>query len=274
MGGPRRDDGMRVSLAVGQNDLERDYIARMRAESASEETIRQRITVLRMLGVNPADATVEDVLRVMNRDVSAASRATYFRTLRVIFADFQRMGVTATDPTRTLKPPKTSRREPRPITPAEVEALLGMSDENARAWSILGLFAGLRASEVVSLTGESLRDGPHGPVLHVVGKGNLDALIPAHDRVVTLLRPFSGPDLIWPIWSKSMTRAWQRAAKDAGVTGRTFHQLRHTYATRLYQATGGDLLTVAALCRHASVATTQNYARVASDAPFRAINGI
>lgn len=248
------------------------YREHLRREGLADHTIKQRIYVFRCLGVDPAAATVEDVARIFDRELSPASRANYFRNVRMIFADLNRLGWIENDPSRLMKPPKTPRRRPRPLPTEEIERLLRMPDEVARAWTVLGYYAGLRSSEVVSVRGTDLEESDHGPMLRIIGKGRLDAVIPAHEKVVEVLAPYRGSDdVIWPIWSKSMLRRWQKAAAEVGVEGRVFHQLRHSYATRLYRATDGDLLTVAALCRHASVATTQGYAQVASDAPFAAI---
>ena len=103
---------------------------------------------------------------------------------------------------------------------------------------------------------------------------NLVSEIPAHPKVVEILEQYSGPEPIWDMWPTSVNRAWQRAGRSVGITGRVFHQLRHSYATRLYVVTGGSLLAVASACRHASVATTQKYAAVADDAPFLAVVGL
>jgi site-specific recombinase XerD len=35
-----------------------------------------------------------------------------------------------------------------------------------------------------------------------------------------------------------------------------------------------DLLVIAQVCRHSSVATTQRYAAVADEAPFQAVSGL
>jgi len=45
----------------------------------------------------------------------------------------------------------------------------------------------------------------------------------------------------------------------------TAHQLRHRAATEMYRLTGGDLLAVRDFLGHASVATTQIYAKIADD---------
>lgn len=248
------------------------YVASMQAENLSAETMRQRLYLLRAFGQHPDNITMEDVWALLNgRQLSVHSRAAYVSVLKTVFADLNRLGLTENDPTRRMKTPKSPRRLPRPLPAAEIARLLTLpTDSREYAWTVLGLNAGLRAGEVVSLTGDSVIAGRHGPVLHVVGKGGVEADIPAHDSVLEVLRPYRGSGVIWPMWPSSLDRAWLRAAESVGVTGRVFHQLRHSFATRLTEAEV-PLLVVADLCRHASVATTQRYAQVASSAGARAI---
>lgn len=257
------------------NTLELHYLAAMQAENMSPETIRQRLYLLRGLGKHPDDVTIEDVWGMLNgRRLSVHSRAAYVSVLKTIYGDLLRLGLADNDPTRRMKTPKTPRRLPRPLPKAEIDRLLTLpKDSREYAWTVLGLYAGLRAGEVVDLTGESLIAGLHGPVLHVIGKGQVEANIPAHPKVQEVLRPFRGAGLIWPMWPYSLDRAWVRAAESVGVTGRVFHQLRHSFATRLVEQEV-PLLVVADVCRHASVATTQRYAQVASSASARAVAGL
>jgi len=49
-----------------------------------------------------------------------------------------------------------------------------------------------------------------------------------------------------------------------------FHQVRHTFGTRIYRATG-DIYLTSRLMRHASVATTQIYAEIADERPRAAV---
>lgn len=52
------------------------------------------------------------------------------------------------------------------------------------------------------------------------------------------------------------TRQWERWQKESGISA-TAHQLRHTYATILYEA-GIDVKDAQALMGHSDIAVTQN----------------
>ena len=263
-------------MPVPTNSLEGDYLRYLMAEGMSVETVRQRFYLLRGLGVDARQATVDDILALLNgRDLSQHSKAAYLTVLRSIFADLLRIGLVDHDPTVRLKTPRTPRRSPRPISAEQLAALETLpKDSLGYQTTILGAYAGLRVGEVISLQGSALQQRSSGLVLQVTGKGGLTADIPAHPKVVEVMQPYAGyPEHIWPMWPQSLNRSWQRAAKSVGVEGVTFHQLRHSFATRLTRA-GVDLLVIADLCRHASVATTQRYAKVADDAPFQAVVGL
>lgn len=49
-------------------------------------------------------------------------------------------------------------------------------------WSVLGLYAGLRAGEACRARQEHLTATGYGKALWVAGKGGKEALIPAHPR--------------------------------------------------------------------------------------------
>jgi integrase len=62
-----------------------------------------------------------------------------------------------------------------------------------------------------------------------------------------------------------VTRRFQAACADAGVTQIRFHDLRHTFATTL-AAAGIPLRTIQEYLGHANLKTTQIYARYAPSA--------
>lgn len=61
------------------------------------------------------------------------------------------------------------------------------------------------------------------------------------------------------IKADALKRAFRRAVKESGIAHCRFHDLRHTFASRLAQA-GVDLLKISKLLGHKDISTTQRYA--------------
>ena len=69
---------------------------------------------------------------------------------------------------------------------------------------------------------------------------------------------------------RSFRTAFKQAVRKAGVEDFTFHDLRHTFASRLVMA-GVDLPTVQALMGHKDISMTLRYTHLSSDHKQRAI---
>jgi integrase len=72
---------------------------------------------------------------------------------------------------------------------------------------------------------------------------------------------------------KRAQNAFVKARTKAGLEGFRFHDLRHTFASRLVQC-GVPLYDVMALMGHKSIAMVQRYAHLAPDYQDKAINAL
>ena len=144
--------------------------------------------------------------------------------------------------------------------------VLAHADARQRALLALGLFAGLRISEIVALKVRCIVDDrARGQAFVLVerGKGSKWRKIPIAPDVYKLLSGYAGaraPDeRLFDIARSRARKVIERAIAQAGIRRRiTPHGLRNTYAFRLAKA-GVPLLVISKLLGHASVLTTQRY---------------
>jgi site-specific recombinase XerD len=132
----------------------------------------------------------------------------------------------------------------------------------------LVLNTGLRQDEALSLIRSNV--DLFRKTITVKGKGDKVRTIPLNALALDILKTrmkthHIHSELVFPsatgtkIMRQRLVRAFTKAAKDSGLQDFHFHDLRHTFATRLAQA-GVDLYKIAKLLGHNDVSTTQRYA--------------
>ncbi len=131
----------------------------------------------------------------------------------------------------------------------------------------LGLFAGLRVSEMADLQIEHV-DLAQKQIFVALGKGGKDRYLPIPDRLFPVLKKYIGKresGLLIPsragvrLCIKSIHYRIVRAGKLAGLTQHLHcHLLRHGYAQRLLE-TGADIRTVQDLLGHSQLQQTATY---------------
>jgi site-specific recombinase XerD len=154
-----------------------------------------------------------------------------------------------------------------------------------RERALLGVLlgAGLRVAEAAALSISDIIEDHDGDVslFVVLGKGRKDRIVPIRPEVDALLRRYlveSGRHLgdegrlflasdrgaasrtTVGVTTRTLSRLVTELAETAGISAKrvTPHSLRHTYAIRCLRA-GGNVVAVAKLLGHSTIATTQRY---------------
>ena len=205
-----------------------------------------------------------------------ATSANAMRTsVRCLAKHLHDAGLVATNPARLLRrarcappPPKALRDDEQKRLLAMLAAATGPEAERDRMLVELLLGTGVRVGSAVALDIEDL-DLAHGEITLRTTKNNRPTTAVLPTAIAERLKAFLGSRTTGPVFTASDRRVsvrhvqrriagWLRAA---GITGRSAHAFRHTFACRVYSATGDLQVTQAAL-GHASIASTVIYARV------------
>lgn len=101
------------------------------------------------------------------------------------------------------------------------------------------------------------------------GAGASGAVLPLTPKAVAAFRQFAKANAWGPFSTDSMRASFLRACAQLGLVGLRPYDLRHSFGTAAYAATG-DIAAVANLLTHADTRTTARYTRGAEFARMRA----
>lgn len=184
-------------------------------------------------------------------------------TLRRLFNLAQRDGRTRAQPVPKGTLLTENNKRTRILEAHEEEALLALASPQMAALIRLALLTGLRRGELCRLLVQDLHLS-HGLYKVQASKQHEDEWLPIHPEAGAILRSLV-EDLppkerrVFPgLTVHALSHRFDRLAKRAGVTGASFHTLRHTFVSRLMMAGVPDA-TVKELARHRSVQMTDRY---------------
>jgi len=180
---------------------------------------------------------------------------------------------------KVKKLPGETLRE-RILTLEEESRLLTEASDTLRPLVILALDTGMRRGEILGLTWDRV-DPRHGEILLTQTKNGRYRRVPLTDRVREVLqgRTTNATPTGYVFTrgngqpARSIREAFLGACERAKLNGLRFHDLRHTFATRL-ATSGVDIVTVQRLLGHQTLAMTQRYAHPTSADMRRAIHSL
>ena len=165
---------------------------------------------------------------------------------------------------------KDNRKE-RILTHDEETRLFKASAPHLRPILTVALHTGMRLGEILSLTWAQV-DFKKGLIRVERTKSGLSRLIPINASLYSVLEAFRGQSSGAFLFRNAKTEkplgsvktAFKAACRRAGIIGLRFHDLRHTFASRLVE-NGADLITVKELLGHSSVKITERYTHSQSE---------
>ncbi len=259
--------------------------------SAYTGDLRFFIEYLKENGITDfGEATRNDILFFLedcsDKGIESASLARRLVSIKVFYRYLFQEKIIKTDITDVMTSPKLWRLLPDFLAPNEVDALLQVYSNKAKApltlrnRTILELMysCGLRVSETVNLRLGDLKFDEG--IIRVTGKGNKERIVPIGlpaERLVQRYLDKVRPELLKGNIDESIVflsnngrildreRVWgiiKEAAKLAGINKNIHpHTLRHSFASHLL-ANGADLRVIQEMLGHADISTTQIYTHV------------
>lgn len=241
------------------------WMRAMRRRNLSPLTIDKRASVARRLsahaGVPLLDVTTEQIYDWLDsRTIGARTRYTDISHVAAFFHWAIRDGHTTENPTERIDRPKVPAGIPRPIDTDDLRrALMAATCPDINAMMYLAAFAGLRCAEIAGLDWADI----NGDMMLVHGKGGKDRVMPVHPLIQSALRAMPNRRAhgsIFGLCPRQVSHSIRRHLHDAGVVA-SAHQLRHWFATAVYEASGADLRMTQELLGHSSPTTTAMYTR-------------
>lgn len=257
--------------------LEQSYLNRLSLLGYRPNTIDARRKCLRAFAATLGDRGLTDATRLeieafLARPLAPESRRAYRSHLRAFYIWCVDEGYLTVDPSAKIGAIRVPHAMPRPIGDADLAHAIDLAPRRMRAWLLLMALAGLRAIEVAGLRPHDLLDTNSGVLLFLREcKGGGSATVPAHPEILRALAIIPIRDgAWWKCGARGVSRDVSHYLESVGVDA-TGHQLRHYAGTNWYRTSEHDLLTTQELLRHASVQSTQVYAKLDPTRPAQVV---
>ncbi len=213
---------------------------------------------------------VEKFRAKLAKELSPATVNRYIALLKTLYNKALEWDKTKNNPVTGIKQFTESHRI-RYLTDEEELKLCDVFPQNYWPWVEIALNTGMRRSEQFGLRWENI-DFQNGLITIPRAKNGEVRHIPMNDRVVEILQ--SLPSRLKSPWvftsSNGETamdadhfvgRVFKPALAKAGIKGFRWHDLRHTFASRLVMA-GEDIRTVQELMGHKNIVMTMKYSHL------------
>ncbi len=210
---------------------------------------------------------VERAIHALQRkNYKPATIHRHFTVLKAILNRALALKQVRAEISQRVKLPKYDNQIVRYLSSRQEEALLDSLPARYRPIVVVALNTGLRQGELLRLRWQDI-DWDIGMITVHQTKSGKPHRVPMNSKVQTILNELKNPDephsqdRIFPHHLKHLRRVFQKAVKNAGLEPFRFHDLRHTFASRLAMQGANDR-TIMALGGWHSPAMLSRYAHL------------
>ena len=202
---------------------------------------------------------IEEYKQLRLKTVKAPSINREISVLKHSFSQAIKWGLTEVNPTKGISMLRETPRT-RYLSFQEEETLL----KEAPSWLgeiiLFALHSGMRMGEILNLTWSDI-DLTQKTILVRQSKNNTPRSIPMNKVIVSLIssREKGNEGKLFPINKSTLSKAFHLLCQELGIKDFRFHDLRHSFSTRLSQS-GCNVFQIMALMGHRSVSMTSRYA--------------
>ena len=251
--------------------LEEHAKVNKRSWKTDEERLKrlvERFGDMRLSEITRQD--VERLRAVLAQELSHATVNRYMALLKTVYNKAIAWGKTKHNPVQGIKQFKETHRI-RFLTDEEEESLKATFPTNCWPWVEVALHTGMRRAEQFELRWDNINFQTRTLTIMLSKHGEIRH-IPMNDRVMEILRSLpSRLNSPWVFTSSNgetpmdannfVRRIFMPALRKAEIQDFRWHDLRHTFASRLVMD-GTDLRTVQELMGHKTIAMTTKYAHL------------
>jgi len=208
----------------------------------------------------------------------AATITNELHTLSAVFREAVRRDLVLVNPVSRVKKPKEENTIVRYLSPEEDQRLFAAVPPRIEPLITVALQTGLRKGELLKLEWSDV-DFDQKIILVKNTKSKRRRYVPMNALVVEKLKSlpsakdspyvFIDPNSKEAI--KDIERAWRKTLKLGKIERFRFHDLRHTFASRLVQM-GVSIQVVKELLGHGDISTTMRYAHLSPADLFLAVD--
>lgn len=244
-------------------------------KGTSPSTTNRQIAALRACISKALDWGLIDEHPLRNLKPSRVDKSPLVRTISDEEEESLRSALRRRD--RQLREQRKSGNEWRAARHQELLPELDYYADHLEPMVLVALNTGMRRGEILHLRWSDLTEDSI-TVRGTTAKSSQTRVIPMNAEVKRVFERWSAnSEWVFPGRDTSplttVKKSWGGIKKDAGLPNLRFHDLRHTFATRVLQR-GNDIKTVQDLLGHADVTTTTKYLHATDDTKRKAVESL